>query len=88
MKDAPLFDLLRKASIKTENQFMAFYVSSWKGCPDTCRITGSYIIFYQGVAIYYLIHVLGPVFQSGTESDYNSACTAGMALARFSMLIH
>ena len=29
MKNSPLSDLLRKVSIKTENQFMALYDSSW-----------------------------------------------------------
>ena len=29
-----------------------------------------------------------PVAQSSTESEYNSACNAGMALAHFKMLIH
>ena len=33
-------------------------------------------------------HVPGPVAQSRAESEYNSACTAGMALAHFRMLIH
>ena len=30
----------------------------------------------------------GPVSQSGAESEYNAACTAGMALVHFRMLIH
>ena len=47
--------------------------------------------------IYYLLsrwandhgtHVPGPVAQSSAESDYNAACTAGMYLAHFRMLIH
>ena len=33
-------------------------------------------------------HVSGPVTQSSAESDYNAACTAGMDLAHFRMLIH
>ena len=45
---APVFDLLRQASIKTRNHLMAFSDSSWKDCPDTGRSTGAYIIFYQG----------------------------------------
>ena len=32
--------------------------------------------------------VPGPVAQSSAESEYNAACTAGMALAHFRMLIH
>ena len=39
-KDAPLSHLLRQASIKAENQLMAFYDSSWQYCPDTGRNTG------------------------------------------------
>ena len=30
----------------------------------------------------------GPVAQSSAESDYNAACTAGMALAHLRILIH
>ena len=47
MNDVPLSDLLRQASIKTKNKMMAFSDSSWQDCPDTRRITGAYIIFYQ-----------------------------------------
>ena len=39
MKDVPLSDLLRQASIKTENHLMNFFDSSWQDCPDTGRIT-------------------------------------------------
>ena len=49
MDDAPLSDLLRQANIKTENQLMYFSDSSSQYCTDTDIITGSYIIFYQGV---------------------------------------
>ena len=67
---------------------MAFSGSSWQDCPDTGRSTGAYIIFYQGVTIDHDIHVPGPVAQYSSESEYNAACTAGMALAHFRMLIH
>ena len=63
MNDAPVSDLLRQASIKTENHLMGFYDSSWKGFPDTGRIAGAYIIFYQGGYIGHGIHVPGPVAQ-------------------------
>ena len=56
--------------------------------PDTGRSTGAYIIFYQGRPIDHGTHVPGPVAQSSTESAYNAACTAGMALVHFRMLIH
>ena len=63
INDAPVSDLLIKASIKTENRFMDFSDSSWQDCPDTGRITGAYIIFYQGGPIYHG-NVSGPVAQS------------------------
>ena len=67
---------------------MDFSDSSWQDFPDTGRSTGAYIRFYQGGRIYHGTHVLGPVAQSSEEIDYNTACTAGMSLAHFSMLIH
>ena len=67
---------------------MDFYDSSWQDFPGTGRSTGSYIIFYQGGPIDHVTHVPGPVAQSSAESEYNAACTAGMDLARFRMLIH
>ena len=79
MNDAPVTDLLRQASIKTENHLMDFYDSSWQDCPDTGRSTGAYIIFYQGGPIDHGTHVTGPVAQSSAESEYNAACTAVMA---------
>ena len=88
MKDAPISDLLRKANIKTENNFMAFSGSSWKDFPYTDKIIGAYIIFYQDVPIDHGTHVSGPVSQSSTEIDYNAACTAEMDLAHFRTLIH
>ena len=67
---------------------MAFSVSSWQDCTDNGRSTGAYIIFYQGGPIDHGTHVPGPVAQSSAESEYNSACTAGMVLAHFRMLVH
>ena len=67
---------------------MDFYDSSSQDCPDTGRSTGAYIIFYQGGPINHGTHVPGPVAQSSAESQYNAACTSGMALAHFRMLIH
>ena len=67
---------------------MAFSDSSWQDCTDNGRNTGAYIIFYQNGTIDHGTHVPGPVAQPSTESEYNAACTAGMALAHFSMLIH
>ena len=69
MNDAPVTDLLRQASIKTENQLMYFSDSSWKDCPDTVRSTGAYIIFYQGGKIDHGTFVPGPVAQSSAESE-------------------
>ena len=44
-------------------------------------------MFYQGGPIYYGTHLPGTVAQSSAESEYNAACTAGIALAHFRMLI-
>ena len=38
--------------------------SSWQDCPDTGRITGVYIIFYQGGTIDHVTHVPRPFAQS------------------------
>ena len=78
INDAPVTDLLRQASIKTENHLMDFSYSSLKDCPDTGRSTGAWIIFYQGGPIDHGTHIPGPVPQSSAESYYNAACTAGM----------
>ena len=43
---------------------MDFYDSSWKDFPDTGRITGAYMIFYQGVTIDYGTHIPGQVAPS------------------------
>ena len=67
---------------------MDFSYSSWHSCPDTGRSTGAYIIFYQGGPIDHGTHVTGPVAQSSAESEYNAACTEGMDLAHFRMLVH
>ena len=79
LNDVPVTDLLRQANIKTNNHLMDFSDSSWQDFPDTGRSTGAYIIFYQGVPIDHGTHVPGPVAQSSAESEYNAACTAGMA---------
>ena len=86
--DAPVTDILRQANIKTKNHLMDFSESSWQDCPETGRSTGAYIIFYQGGPIDHVTHVPGQVAQSSAESEYNAACTVGMALAHFRMLIH
>ena len=61
MNDVPVSDLLRQASIKTENHLMDFFDSSWQDCPDNGRSTVAYIIFYQGGTIEHGTHVPGPV---------------------------
>ena len=88
MNDAPVSDLLRQASIKNENHLMNFSDSSWQDCSDTGIITGAYMIFYQGGPIKHVTHVPGPVAQSSAEIEYSAACTAGMSLAHFMILIH
>ena len=67
---------------------MDFSDYSWQDCPDTGRSIGAYIIFYQGGPIDYGTHIPGPVDQYSAESEYNAACTSGMALAHFRMLFH
>ena len=56
INDSPVSDLLRQASIKTDDQLMYFYDYSWKDFPDTGISTGAYIIFYQGGAIDHVTH--------------------------------
>ena len=63
INNAPVSDLLRQASIKTENHLMAFSDSSWQDFPYTGRSTGAYIIFYQGGTIDHGTHVPVPVAQ-------------------------
>ena len=87
MKDAPLSDLMIKASINNENKLIDFSDSSWIYCPDTGRHTGAYNIFYQGGTIDHGTHVTVPVYQSSSESEYNVECTAGMNLAPCRLLI-
>ena len=41
MNNAQVTDMLIQYSIKTENQFIAFYDSSWQDCPDTGRSIGA-----------------------------------------------
>ena len=88
MNDAPLYELLKQANIKTDNQLVVLFDSSWQDCTDTGRSTGAYTIFYQGGTIYHSTYVLGPVSQSSAESEYNTACTVGMDLAHFRVLVH
>ena len=88
LNDAPVTGILRQANIKTKNHWMDFSDSSWQDCPDTGISTGSYIIFYQSGPIDNGTHVPVPVAQASAESEYNAACTAGMALAHFRMLVH
>ena len=88
MNNAPVYDLLIQAIIKTENHLINFSDSSWKYCPDTGRSTGAYIIYYQGGTIDHGTHVTGQVYQSTAESEYNTESTAGIALTHFRMLIH
>ena len=68
MKYSPLSGLLIQSSIKTDNQFMGLSDFVCKDCPDTGRIKGAYMIFYQGVSIYYCTPVPVPVDQLSAES--------------------
>ena len=84
--DVPLSDLLRQAIIKTDNQLMVFSDSNRKDCPNTDIITGECIVLYQGGTIDHFTHVLGTVSKSSADSEYNSACIAGMALEHLRIL--
>ena len=68
MKDAPLSEMLRQASNKTDNQLMDLSDYIWQYCPDNGRSTWAYVIFYQGGTIDHGTHVPGTVSQSGAES--------------------
>ena len=88
IEDSPSSDLFRQDNINTKNQLTALSGSSWKYFPDTGMSTGACIIIYQVRPIYNDTHVPGPVAQSGAESEYNAAYTAGMDLAHLRVLIH
>ena len=70
LNDAPVTYILRQANIKTKNNLMDFYDSSWQDCPETGRSIGAYIIFYQGGPIEHGTHVqdqlLNPVQKVST----------------------
>ena len=88
MNDAPLSDLLIQNSIKTENQLIVFSDYSWKDCTETAIITRWYILLFRGGTIEHISHVPVIVAQVSAENEYNSACTAGMDLSHFRVLIH
>ena len=67
---------------------IAFSGSSLQDCPDIRRSTRAYNILYQGGHIDHGTHFPELVAQSSAESEYNTACTVGMALAHFRILIH
>ena len=71
-EDTPLSELLIQYSIKSGNQVMVLQYSSWKYCPDTGIITGSYILFFQGGLISHFTHVPGPVAKCSAESECNT----------------
>ena len=83
-----MYDTVLNQCLDNLANLMDFSDSSWQGCPDTGISTVSYIIFYQGEPIDHGTRVPGPVDQSSAESEYKAACTAGMDLAHFRMLIH
>ena len=77
-----------QANIQTKNHLMAFSDYIWKDFTDTGRSTGAYIVLYTGGTIDHGTHVPWPVSKSIAESNYNIACTSGMALSHFRMLVH
>ena len=86
IEDAPLSDLLRQSSIKTDNQLMVFTDSIWQDLQNYSISTTAYIVFYQGGRIDDCTHVPGIVAQYSADSGYNAAYTAGMALEYLRML--
>ena len=88
IKDAPLSYLLRQTNTKTENQLMVFLILVGKIVQTLAEVQEHALFFYQCGPIYHGTHVPGPVAQSSAESDYNTECTTGMALAHFSMSIN
>ena len=46
------------------------------------------MIFYQGGPIEHGTYAPGLVYQSSSESEYNVACTDGIVLSNFRILIH
>ena len=79
IEDASLSDFLRQSGISNESQLMVFSDSRCHYCRDNGRITGAYIVFYQGGPIYYFAHVPGPISQYSAESKYKASCTVKMA---------
>ena len=68
MNDAPVTDLFRQSSIKTENHLMAFMILVSKIVQKLRKSTRSYIIFYQGGPIENVTHVPVPLAQSSAEN--------------------
>ena len=61
IEDAPLSELFIHSIIHTDNQLMMFSNCTWYDCPDTYGSTGTYVLFYQGVPIDNIAHVIIPV---------------------------
>ena len=62
------------------------HTHSWFTIQYNGIITGAYIVFYQGRPIDHCTHVPGPVDEYISESEYNAAYTAGMALSNLRIL--
>ena len=63
IEDVPLYDLLGKYIIKSENQLMVLSDSICQDCTYTGRSTVAYIVFDQGGSIDNCTIVTGPVSQ-------------------------
>ena len=86
IEDAIISGILIQSIINTENQLIVLSDSSWNYCPDAGRSTVAYIVVYQCGTIDHFTHVLGPISQSSSYSEYNTAFTAGISLALFRIL--
>eukprot|EP00957_Ditylum_brightwellii_P162811 12398052-Ditylum_brightwellii.AAC.1 len=63
------------------SDILIFTDASWQDCPDICRSTTGYYIFYQGSVIEGNSQVNVPIAMSSAESEYMAACPAYMAAA-------
>ena len=65
---------------------VVFSDSIWKECTYTRDSTGAYIVFYQVGPMDHFTYTPDPVPQRSAESEYNAACTTGMAPAHCRIL--
>ena len=82
MNDAQVSDLLRQASIKTDNHLMDFLIIVGNIVQTLAEVQENTLYFINAGQL-----TMSHMFQD-QFLKYNVACTTGMALAHFRMLIH